>query len=159
MKNSQVKIFLGIIAVLILGTIVAVVLNFSGSAPSGPGKYDDFAKCLKSEGAIFYGAFWCPHCQAQKKDFGSSEQYLPYVECSTPDAQSQTQVCIDKKIESYPTWVFPDGSRLSGEIPMQTLSEKTSCPLPGAETSPGQTQSVLPGSTPATPLSPVTPVR
>jgi thiol-disulfide isomerase/thioredoxin len=34
---------------------------------TSPGKYDEFAKCLTDNGAKFYGAFWCPHCQAQKK--------------------------------------------------------------------------------------------
>ena len=29
-----------------------------------------------------YGAYWCPHCQAQKKVFGESFQYVPYVECT-----------------------------------------------------------------------------
>ena len=69
-------------------------------------------------------------CQAQKKLFGSSVKLLPYAECSTPDANAQTQICIDKKIASYPTWEFADGSRLTGEIPLAQLAEKTSCVLP-----------------------------
>ena len=101
------NIFLLIIGVLVLGTIATILLQ-SPSVPAGPGKYDTFATCLKDKGANFYGAFWCPHCQAQKKLFGSSVKFLPYIECSTPDASSQTQICTDKKIESYPTWVFPN---------------------------------------------------
>lgn len=93
-------------------------------------KYDDFATCLKDNGAKFYGAFWCPHCQSQKTLFGKSASLLPYVECSTPNAQSQTQVCIDKKIMSYPTWEFSDGSVINGELDFQTLSQKTNCELP-----------------------------
>ena len=93
-------------------------------------KYDDFATCLKDKGAKFYGAFWCPHCQAQKAMFGKSASLLPYVECSTSDGQSQTQTCIDKKITSYPTWEFVDGSRFTGEIELSVLGEKTSCELP-----------------------------
>ena len=38
----------------------------------------------------------------------------------------QTQICIDKKIQSYPTWIFADGSQLNGEIPLQQLADKTS---------------------------------
>ena len=157
MKNPQIKVFLGVIAILILGTVIAVVLNSGGNSPAKPGEYDTLAKCIKDSGTTFYGAFWCPHCQAQKKDFGSSEQYLPYVECSTPDAQGQTQICTDKKIESYPTWVFPDGSHLTGEIPLATLAAKTSCPLPGDGTA-TSAQPTLPGSTPAT-TSPVSPAK
>jgi len=127
--SNQIKIFIGIIVVLILGTIATVFFQ-PNSTPPGPGKYDEFAICLKDKGAVFYGAFWCTHCQAQKKLFGSSQKLLPYIECSTADASEQTQVCKDKKIEGYPTWEFTDGSRLNGEIPLQQLADKTSCVLP-----------------------------
>jgi len=62
--------------------------------------------------------------------FGSSAKLLPYVECSTPNGSAQTQICIDKKITSYPTWEFSDGTRLTGETPLSQLAEKTSCQLP-----------------------------
>ena len=131
--NNQVKIFISIIGLLVLGTIGAVLLQ-SKSSPAAPGKYQAFAQCLKDKGATFYGAFWCPHCQAEEKDFQMSRQQLEaiglYTECSTPDANGQTQVCIDKKIQSYPTWIFADGSQLNGEIPLQQLADKTSCVLP-----------------------------
>ncbi|MEK9182474.1 MAG: hypothetical protein AAB809_00155 [Patescibacteria group bacterium] len=126
---TNVKIFFSVIAILIVGTIATVILQ-SDETPAGPGKYDTFAQCLKDKGAVFYGAFWCPHCQAQKKLFGSSEKLLPYVECSTPNGNAQTQVCIDKGITGYPTWEFADGTRLNGEIPLTQLSEKTGCELP-----------------------------
>ncbi len=128
---SNKNIFILVICLLILGTLATVLLQSrSGSAPVVPGKYDAFAQCLKDKGAVFYGAFWCPHCQAQKELFGSSVKFLPYVECSTPDGNYQTQECTDKNITGYPTWVFADGSILSGEIPLQQLAEKTFCPLP-----------------------------
>ena len=95
-----------------------------------PVKLDSFAVCLKDSGAIFYGTFWCPHCQNQKAMFGKSQTLLPYVECSTPDAKSQLAVCAEKKIEGYPTWEFADGSRLTGEVALETLAEKTACALP-----------------------------
>ena len=110
--------------------VLVALVSWWVYAISTPGNYDEFAQCLKDKGAIFYGAFWCPHCKAQKAMFGKSVSKLPYVECSNPDGQSQTQICIDKGITSYPTWVFADGSRLSGEIPLATLAEKTSCVLP-----------------------------
>lgn len=89
-----------------------------------------FAQCLKDNGAVFYGAFWCPHCQAQKALFGNSAKLLPYVECSNPDGQTQTKVCNDRNITGYPTWEFADGSRVSGEQTFATLAEKTGCPVP-----------------------------
>jgi len=122
MKN----IIITIAAFAILGLFIIFAINKDRK----PGELDTFATCLKDQGATFYGAFWCPHCQNQKKLFGKSVDLLPYVECSTPDGQEQTQACQDKKIESYPTWEFKDGSRETGEIPLATLAEKTSCVLP-----------------------------
>lgn len=135
MENNNVKIFILIIGVLILGTIGLATFR-SASVPPGPGKYDTFATCLKDKGAVFYGAFWCSHCQAQKKLFGSSAHLLPYVECSTADAIGQTQICKDKKIESYPTWILADGTLVPDDSPdgagvkLETLAAKTSCVLP-----------------------------
>lgn len=129
--DKNIKIFVSVLIVLILCVVgIALVRGGASNTPAGPGKYDEFATCLKDKGAIFYGAFWCPHCQAQKKLFGSSQKLLPYIECSTADAQGQTQACIDKGIKSYPTWIFADGSTLNGEIPLAQLAEKTSCVLP-----------------------------
>ncbi len=127
--NTNVKIFVSVIIVLILGTIATAALRSSGG-PSGPGKYDVLAQCIKDSGAVFYGAFWCPHCQAQKKMFGSSAKLLPYVECSPLNGQGQLPICTDQKIEGYPTWVFADGSREGGEVSLEKLAEKTSCSLP-----------------------------
>ncbi len=116
---------------LILTVLIVVGLWFlMQKQDNQPGKLDSFAQCLKDKGAKFYGAFWCPHCQNQKALFGNSTRLLPYVECSNPDGQSQTAICIQKEIKSYPTWEFADGSRETGEVPLATLAEKTGCELP-----------------------------
>ena len=126
------KILLGVSLIIIIALLGFVIYSVKGSKiAGGPGKLDSFATCLKDSGAVFYGAFWCPHCQAEKALFGSSEKKLPYVECSTPDGNGQTQACKDNKIESYPTWVFSDGSKLVGEVSLDTLSKKTNCPING----------------------------
>ena len=122
--KTKFIIFIAIIIIIIGGLGIYTALK-----PQAPSKLDGFAKCLKTSGAEFYGAFWCPHCQEQKDEFGSSKQYLPYIECSNPD-NTQTQICIDKKIEGYPTWIFKDGSILSGKLPLETLADKTQCVLP-----------------------------
>jgi hypothetical protein len=127
MKNKN--IFFSIIAILVLGVVLIVLLKLD-KTPAGPGKYDEFATCLTDKGAVFYGAFWCTHCQAQKKMFGSSQKLLPYVECSTADGKGQLPICKDKNVEGYPTWEFADGSRLTGEVSLEQLAEKTSCTLP-----------------------------
>jgi len=102
-NKNNIKIFLSIVGLLILGTIATVIVRSNNNKPPEPGKYNSFATCLKDKGAIFYGAFWCNHCQAQKKLFGSSTKLLPYVECSLANAQGQTQECIDKKIVNLRT--------------------------------------------------------
>ena len=100
-----------IIFIIIVIVVIGGIGLYSGSKP---GKLDDFAKTLGQKGVKFYGAFWCSHCQAQKKEFGSSKKYLPYVECSSTD-NTQKQVCLDAKIEGYPTWTFENGIKINSE--------------------------------------------
>jgi thiol-disulfide isomerase/thioredoxin len=123
-----------IIVLLIIGGVVWLI-----KTPGKPGKYDQFAQCITSKGVTFWGAFWCPHCQAEKARFGKSQKYLPYKECSTPDGNSQLQVCKDNHINTYPTWDFPAGlnnstttTRVTGEIELVDLAKMTGCTLDNA---------------------------
>ncbi len=124
--NKQTLI--SVIVISVAAIIGLVILQQSSNKEAGkPGQYNSLATCLGEAGAKFYGAFWCPHCNNQKKAFGKSSELLPYVECSTPDGKGQTQVCLDNQIQSYPTWIFADGTRLTGEQTPQALAEKTAC--------------------------------
>ena len=123
----------------LLGLALFVGVVFLIVTPSKASKFDDFAKCLKAKQTVtFFGAFWCPHCQAQKARFGTAAKYLPYTECSMPDGQSQTQVCKDNGITTYPTWQFATGTipttatttRVTGEMELSELAEQTGCQLP-----------------------------
>src|SRR5665811_873658 len=71
---SNMKIFVSVIIILILG-VAMTILTRRTNAPEVPGQYDEFAQCIKDSGTVFYGAFWCSHCQAQKKMFGSSADF------------------------------------------------------------------------------------
>lgn len=114
----------------VLAVLIVAGIGSSMFIKAQPGKLDTFAQCLKDKGVVFYGAFWCPHCQNTKAMFGNSAKLLPYVECSTPDGKGQTQICIDKGIKSYPTWVFPNATTtLTGEHTLQELSQASGCPL------------------------------
>ena len=121
----------GIVAVIFIALVAWLVLT-----PGKPGQLDAFATCLKDRGVKFYGAFWCPHCQAQKALFGRSVDKLPYVECSNPDGQSQNALCNSLGIQGYPTWVFPalngatSTATSSGEQTLKELADKSSCLLP-----------------------------
>ena len=107
--------------------IVALHLYYAGYIGNAPGPEDPWirglAEHLSKTDAKFYGASWCPHCAEQKHIFGSSEKRLPYVECSPggPNAP-QAQVCKDKSIESYPTWII-NGQRYTGVQPLDTLAQ------------------------------------
>jgi len=116
---------------IIGAVIIAVALIGWGIWDSKqPGELDAFAQCLGEKGALFYGAFWCPHCADQKKMFGRSVDELPYIECSTPDGKSQTQQCIEEDISSYPTWKFSEGENGEGVLSLEELAERTGCELP-----------------------------
>jgi len=125
-KQTKFILFI-IILVIVVGGLGFFASRFE--TKSDP-KVDAFAQCISDSGAKFYGTFWCSHCQNQKKMFGSSQKLLPYVECSTKNGKDQLSICKDAGIDGYPTWVFADGSRLSGELSFKVLSEKTQCPLP-----------------------------
>ena len=123
--NTKAVIGMIIAAIVILGG--AVYIAVPTPAPKATAA---FAQCVKDSGATFYGAFWCPHCQAQKAMFtADAVEKLPYVECSTPDGNNQTAACIAAKIESYPTWVFKNGATTTGAIELGALASSTNCVL------------------------------
>ena len=126
MKKNNFKQYL-IIAVVVISAVVAWKIYAQVTAV--PGELDAFARCISDSGAKFYGASWCPHCQTQKELFGKSAKLIPYVECSVPGGQGASYLCRNAKVESYPTWVFADGSRVSGAQTLEYLAEKTACTI------------------------------
>jgi thiol-disulfide isomerase/thioredoxin len=119
---------IGVVTLLVLGGITF----YSYRQDTAPGALDAFAACLVEKGATFYGTFWCPYCQSQKKLFGNSAKHLPYVECSTPNGKEQLPICTEKGIKGYPTWEYADGSRDGGKVTLERLAEKTGCALPAS---------------------------
>jgi len=81
------------------------------------------AEHLAATGAKFYGAYWCEHCQQQKRSFGSSADLLPYVECKPggPSAP-MTRECLDHYISTFPTWVIKD-RRIEGVLSLSELAD------------------------------------
>jgi hypothetical protein len=115
-------------------TSVSILLIAAGlpmmAGSAGQGNLDSFAKCLGEKKATMYGSFLCPHCEDQRKLFGSSFRYVPYVECSMRGTRQMTFPCIAAQIRYTPTWIFDDGERRVGLQTLQSLSEKTGCKLP-----------------------------
>lgn len=133
MTAIGIVIFLLIIIGAVYMNRVDLGITKPNSTPvvSGLSKYDALAKCLSEKGVKMYGAFTCSYCTKQKELFGSSFQYVNYQEC-TVDGQSGTfaQVCQDAGIRGYPTWKFPDGKVVEGELTFAKLSQFSGCPLP-----------------------------
>jgi glutaredoxin len=123
MKNSPAVIL--VILVGIVGiTLAAFALSQSAPEPSYPeGTLDDFAKCLTEKGAVMYGANWCSHCQQQKALFGTSFQYVDFVDCEqSPD------LCSLAGITAFPTWII-NGEKHTGTKPLDILAVYSECEL------------------------------
>ena len=85
----------------------------------------EFAKYLNDNGVIKYSAYWCPNCLNQSELFGKQAyKELNVVECAKDGENSQTQLCIDKKIEGFPTWEI-NGKLFLGVLSLQELSNLT----------------------------------
>ena len=84
-----------------------------------------FAKYLKDSGVIKYSAYWCPNCLNQSELFGKQAyKELNVVECANDGKNSQTQLCIDKKIKGFPTWEI-NGKLFLGVLSLNQLSKLT----------------------------------
>ncbi len=105
--------------VFVLGLFV---LTSCTAVPEATPEVQELASCLRDSGALLYGAYWCPHCEEQREMFGTAIDDLPYVECT-----EQEQRCAQAGIQGYPTWIFADGSRVSGTQTFSELAEMSGC--------------------------------
>lgn len=91
---------------------------------------ETFGQCLTRRGATFYGASWCPVCKQQRRTLGRAMSRVRYVECSVGGKRGRnTSACRKAGVRSYPTWVFADGSRVSGRQSLVNLASRTGCSL------------------------------
>lgn len=122
---------------LVVGLVVALAIlmvnlwptdtvsRILGKPVATQADWEGLAKHLTEQGVVEYGAWWCNHCEQQKKMFGDAWQYITYIESSPPGAYGQTEAAKAAGIRAYPTWVFPDGSRVEGVMTYRQLSEKS----------------------------------
>lgn len=105
--------------------IIGVAVFVFPRQPQEANVLDGFAQCLTQKGAVMYGAYWCSHCQNEKRAFGDAFKYVTYVECT-----KDPKVCTDAGVKGYPTWKFPDGRTLEGEQGIEGLSRSSGCLVP-----------------------------
>jgi len=146
MGNKKGLIFTGAVVVVIL--VALAVIFFSGNKVNRDEKVSNndnsiaeeatgdvagaatqksaewivgLAKALKEKSAVMYGAYWCSHCQNQKKEFGDAFQYVDYVECDAKGPDANPDECTAQGIEGYPTWIY-QGQKYSGEQSFDKLA-------------------------------------
>lgn len=123
---------LKLIAITLLS---GIILTACGGARVASQEVTEFAQCLTEQNVVMYGAFWCPHCQREKDLFGTAFDELSYVECDKNGENEQAELCLQKKIQGYPTWVANDGDRVSGFQDFKDLEELSGgeCIAPSTE--------------------------
>lgn len=110
--------------------ILAVLVAGSLGCVSGDNNSKEaLAKCLASKGAKMYGAYWCPHCQNQKSEFGDSFKYIDYTECDPSGPNPNPGACRAAGIQGYPTWII-GGTQYPGEMTLEKLGEVSGCSVP-----------------------------
>ena len=103
-------------------------LTGKGILTTGESELDRFAKCLTEQNIKMYGAYWCKHSQNQKQMFGSSFQYIDYIECDPKGKNANPEACIEAGIPGYPTWII-NGKQYPGEQTLKRLSDLSKCDL------------------------------
>jgi glutaredoxin len=114
-----------------LRVAAAILFALIAAAPAAAADEIDLgalAQCISDSGALFYGAHWCPYCRKQREYFEEHAGALPYVECyDGPKSNGKNSRCTREHIQSFPTWVFADGSRKTGARTPQQLAADTRC--------------------------------
>jgi len=114
--------------------VAAVVIIGSNAFQSDPLSFEDdgggtassfqlgLAKHLRVRGAVMYGSYKCPHCNAQKALFGDASKYVVYVECDPAGKDAKPAICFSRGIVHYPTWEI-NGRFYEGAKSLQELAQ------------------------------------
>lgn len=129
MYNRQVNIYVIYMKTQLnkIFAIAALILLAGCGGPAAPGKYAEAAKCLSDKGVIMYGAYWCPHCSQQKKNFGDDFQFIRYQECDDSGVDGDHALCLKNGVTQYPTWQFPGQGNIVGEQQVRDLAKLANC--------------------------------
>lgn len=114
-KMESKKIIIMVLLVLGISFILGACTQV------GPPKYDEFAQCLTEKEVKMYGTEWCSHCKNQKELFGSSFDFVDYIDCDL-----RSDECQAAGIKGYPTWKI-NGESYPGEQTIEKLASLTGC--------------------------------
>jgi uncharacterized membrane protein len=84
----------------------AAAFIYAIPAGGGAGFEAALARHLREQGAVMYGAFWCPRCTEQKAMFGDAAADVPYVECAKDAVNGRPDLCEKAGVKAFPTWVL-----------------------------------------------------
>lgn len=117
------------LSALVPGALAAAILAPLGAAfiyamPAGGGAGFEgaLARHLREQGAVMYGAHWCPHCAEQKALFGDAAKDVPYVECAADTVNGRPDLCEKAGVKSFPTWIMGT-ERLTGVQSLSALAK------------------------------------
>ena len=86
-----------------------------------------FTECLKSQGAVLYGAYWDSSTKKQKELFGADAANVNYIECGIQgDYRAQADICQQAGIQAYPTWIIGN-DKYMGIQEVAQLATLTGC--------------------------------
>jgi cyclophilin family peptidyl-prolyl cis-trans isomerase len=99
-----------------------------------------FARALADSGTRMYGAAWSPHCTAQKQLFEDGGDWLPFVEVTNLDDPVTLNAIgrgedlelnpSGRPVGMFPTWEFPDGTRVVGEMTLEAIAAASDVAIP-----------------------------
>jgi cyclophilin family peptidyl-prolyl cis-trans isomerase len=117
-----------------IGATSLTAMATSGQTAEGEAAPDlvAFAKALTQAGTKYFTAAWCPHCNQQKALFEDGSTYLNAIEVTNPD-RTLNAIGIANNITSFPTWEFPDGTRLTGMQTLATISQRAGVAIPSSD--------------------------
>jgi hypothetical protein len=110
--------------------IVFLLIIFISGCSSDP-EVDALANCLADKGVKEFGAFWCSHCEEQKRVFGPSDKIIKergvYVECDARGKNGNPDLCEAEGVKGFPTWKFQDGNLVPGVLSLDQLARLSKC--------------------------------
>lgn len=88
-----------------------------------------FAQGLELAGVQLYCAAWDEACTQQLEIFEDGAKYIRFVEV-TDENRELTEDATTNGITSYPTWEFPDSSRLEASLTLAEIAAESGVSIP-----------------------------